>query len=113
MIVESLESEEISMKTAGPGKLTSIVAVTAVALSLLLLVCASGWTSQGSNPGGGALPWLTVSDGKLVTATDGRPVSLRGVNLASYLWFCSFDTYISDLKERGILGPPPLCIFIF
>ncbi|MBU1670025.1 MAG: glycoside hydrolase family 5 protein, partial [Actinobacteria bacterium] len=90
--------------TGGPSR---AAAAACAAMIAVLAVCVPGATSAGQRTGGGALPRVTVSDGRLVRSGDGRPLSVRGVNLASYLWTHAPDTHfteesIADLGRCGV-----------
>lgn len=76
-------------------------------LVAVLLAAALAPGCHKATPRAGNLPWLELKGTHIVEAGTGRPVSLRGVNLAYYLEVTTPDIYIKesgveDLARRGV-----------
>ena len=81
-----------------PGALVFVAALVLVVL-VGVQTCPVGLASSGAG-----LPWVTTSNGRLVTTPGDQPVTLRGINLAFYLDICPLSTYATESSIEELAG---------
>jgi hypothetical protein len=82
-------------------------AAASTAIAFLLCIPALSCGTRGGGIRQAGLPRVGLKDGRLVATSNGKPLTLRGVNLAFYLDVASPEKYITeqsieDLADRGV-----------
>ena len=82
-------------------------AAASLVIAFLLCAFSPSCGTQATKTAKGSLPWVSLKGGKLVVSSTGKPVTLRGVNLAFYLDITPIDRYVTEksigeLADRGV-----------